>query len=362
MLTDTLRKNLGQCFMIAFQGVEPPAETLWLLQNRNIGGVILFASNCPGVARTRELIQHLKAESKGSSLCVAIDHEGGRVHRLPPPVTHFPPMRRVGVLYEKMPSSMLALEMGRAMGRELSALGIHLDFAPVLDVHTNPVNPVIGDRAFSTDPEVVALAACQVIQGLQEAGVGACGKHFPGHGDTNEDSHEVLPRLPLNFKRLQSVELVPFKAAIAAGVASMMTAHVVYDGLDKDTPATFSVKLLRDLLVDQLGFGGLIVSDDLAMGAISKHGSLEESCVQAFLAGCDLLLIGKNPKDQARAIDYFVRAVEEGRIPQVRLEQALAKMEAFKKRFCTDGAATPGTAMIGCKEHKELLNKIKSLS
>ncbi|MDO8526171.1 MAG: beta-N-acetylhexosaminidase [Deltaproteobacteria bacterium] len=360
MLTDELRKNLGQIFMIAFEGVEPSAETMWLLENRHVGGVALFASNCPTLGRTFELVSQLKLKSPG--LCLAIDHEGGRVHRLPKPFTHFPAMLKLGRLYEKMPSSQLAFDVGRAMGRELSAMGIHFNFAPVLDVHTNPLNHVIGDRAFSNDAEVVALVACQLIQGLQEMGVGACGKHFPGHGDTNEDSHELLPRLPHNLKRLEALELIPFAAAIQQKVAAIMTAHVVYNGLDKETPATFSVKLLRDLLTDKMGFEGMIVSDDLSMGAISKTASLEEACVSAFMAGCDLLLVGKNPKAQAKAIDFFVRAVEEERIPRQRVDQALQKIAQFKKQFCPRGVQRPDPSVIGCKEHQVLFNKINQLA
>lgn len=250
-----------------------------------------------------------------------------------------------------------------AMGKELQVVGIDMNFAPVLDVDTNPFNPVIGDRAFSNDPEVVSLAGSQFIQGLQDSGVAACGKHFPGHGDTDEDSHEVLPRLPHNLKRLESLELIPFEAAIQQNVAAIMTAHVVFNGMDHGLPATFSVKLLRDVLRADLGFEGVIVSDDLSMGAISKLGSLEEACVKAFMAGCDLLIVGKDPKKIPQALDCFARAIEEGRIPQERVEQALHRIQKFKQRFCKPtGVGKPDTGMIGCPAHKELLNKINPLA
>jgi len=362
MLTTEMQKNLGQFFVIGFNGIRPPENTEWLIKKRNIGGVILFRGNCPSMEETADLAAYLKSLNPASRLSVSIDHEGGRVHRLPSPFTHFPAMQNMGRLYEKLPSSKIAFEVGMAMGRELAAAGIHWNFAPVLDVHTNPFNPVIGDRAFSNDPEMVSLMACQFIQGLQEAGVAACGKHFPGHGDTNEDSHEVLPRLPHNMKRLEALELVPFEAAIQQNVAAIMTAHVVYNGLDRGLPATYSVKLLRDLLRDRLGFEGLIVSDDLSMGAISKMSSLDEACIRAFNAGCDILIVGKDPSQQATALDTFARAVEEGKIPAERVAKSLARIDHFKKQYCRmTGVQRPPMSVIGCSEHKELLNKIKQI-
>ncbi len=363
MLTQTLQKKLGQFFIIGFHGVTPPPETEWLIQKRNIGGVILFKGNCPELEATLELVHHLKELNLQSPLTMAIDHEGGRVHRLPKPFTHFPAMQKIGKLYEKLPSTKMAFDVGLAMGQELRAAGFHWNFAPVLDVHTNPFNPVIGDRSFSADPAVVALAACQFIRGLEEAGIAACGKHFPGHGDTDEDSHEVLPHLPHNMKRLESVELIPFEAAIQENVAGIMTAHVVYDGLDQGLPATFSIKLLRDLLRDQLGFEGLIVSDDLAMGAISQGTTLEESCVKAFNAGCDVLIIGKNPQQQALALDTFARAVEEGIIPQEKVEESLARIEQFNLRYVKKaGGEKPPLNVIGSVARKNLLSKINQLT
>lgn len=353
---------IGQCFMIGFEGVVVPPEVVSLIRDHGIGGVLLFASNCPTVSRTRELIAELKSYAKEAPLCIAIDHEGGRVHRLPKPVTHFPPMRELGALMERLPSSTLALDVGRAMGEELKGLGIDWNFAPVVDVDTNPFNPVIGDRALGNNAEVVALAASQIIQGLQEKGVAACAKHFPGHGDTNEDSHEVLPRLPHNMKRLESLELIPFEAAIQQKVASIMPAHVVYEGVEKNGPATFSVKILRDLLRTELGFDGVIVSDSLDMGAVARLGSLEECCRQAFAAGCDWLIVGKEPQK----IPPVLEAFEKKRTfhSAERVASSLERIQRFKARFCPPkgGEAGPNPKTIGSKEHQEILNKIKQLA
>lgn len=356
------RSNIGQFFFIRFEGVTPSPELVSLIRDAQIGGVTLFKSNCPNVKETAECIHRLKNSADGFPLCVSIDHEGGRVHRLPKPFTHFPPMQTLGKLYERMPSSNLAWETGRVMGKELKALGFDLNFAPVADVNTNPFNPVIGDRAFSNNAEVVALAVTQFVEGLQEAEVAACAKHFPGHGDTNEDSHAVLPRLPHNLKRLHSLELVPFKAAIQKKVAAIMPAHVVYNGMDHGLPATFSVKLLRDLLREELKFEGLIISDDLSMGAISKNSSMEEACVKAFVAGCDILMTFGTLEKVRSAIDYFKRAVDEGRISFEQIEKSLQRITQFKARFCKKiGVSKPDLKSIGSREHQDILSKIKQL-
>lgn len=360
---DTLREKIGQFFMIRFAGSEvPPAAARFIAEGR-VGGVVLFASNCPSLHRTYELIHHLKSLAKGMPLTVAIDHEGGRVCRLPEPVTHFPPLRQLGRLYERLPSSGLALEVGRVMGKELKTLGIDLNFAPVADVDTNPFNPVIGDRSPSKDAEVVAIVVSQLIRGLQEEGVASCAKHFPGHGDTNEDSHEVLPELPHNLRRLNSLELLPFRAAIQQKVSAIMPAHVVYQGVDKETPATTSVKILRDILRTELGFEGLIVSDDLAMGAMAKHWPLAESCCRAFNAGCDLLLT-LCPLDQIETLlDSFTKAVAEQKIPASRLEASFQRIARFKERFVSlAGVTRPNFKAVGSKEHRYLLSKINELA
>lgn len=365
-MTEALRRKIGQLFMISFTGVEPSGGVMRLIHNHHVGGILLFASNCPDIGMVRELLARLRLWNVGEiPLCFAVDHEGGRVHRLPKPVTHFPPMNLLGKLYERLPSSQIAFEVGRAMGDELRALGFHLNFAPVLDVRTNLLNKVIGDRAFSGNPGIVSLAACQLIEGMQKAGIAACGKHFPGHGDTFEDSHELLPRLPHNRRRLESVELPPFEAAIQRNVAGIMTAHVVYDGIDKGVPATFSVKILRDLLRDELGFEGLVVSDDLAMGAISNHGSLDEACIKAFMAGCDLLLVGRDPKKTVAAIDTFEKAAIRGDIPEANINAAYQRILRFKKSYCSGGDGNLQSLSgeeIGCKAHQELLNKINQMA
>jgi beta-N-acetylhexosaminidase len=230
-----------------------------------------------------------EAAARAGSLppLVAIDEEGGRVTRLPAPFRPLPPMRRLGALGDPE----LVRRAGHAVGRALAALGINLDFAPILDVDSNPANPIIGDRAFSSDPVEAARLGLAFARGLADGGVLGCGKHFPGHGDTDLDSHVALPILRHGRARLDAVELAPFARAAEAGLESLMSAHVVVDALDAGVPATLSRRIVTDLLRGELGYDGVLFSDDLEMRAVADRYTPAESGVLAIEAGCDALLV-----------------------------------------------------------------------
>jgi beta-N-acetylhexosaminidase len=219
------------------------------------------------------------------------------------------------------------------LGRQLAALGFTMNCAPVLDVDTCPVNPIIGDRSFSSDPAAVARLGAAYASGLQAGGVMACGKHFPGHGDTTVDSHLELPRVVQPRERLDAVELVPFHGLRAATCASLMTAHVVYPALDPDQPATLSRRIAHDLLRAELGFDGLLVSDDLEMKAVADRVPIEESAVMALRAGCDVLLICASEELQARAHTALVRAAEADAAFRADVESKVARALVFRRRY-----------------------------
>jgi beta-N-acetylhexosaminidase len=263
---------------------------------------------------------------------VAIDHEGGRVLRVGAPFTAFPPMAAVGAIGD----ADLARQVGQAMGRELCAVGIDLDFAPVLDVHSNPANPVIGDRAFSSDPAVVAMMGIALMRGLHDSGVIACGKHFPGHGDTDTDSHLALPIVRRDRIGLEQIELVPFRAAIAAGVPLLMTAHVLYPALDPDRSATLSPIILRDLLRGELGFRGVIVSDDLEMRAISDHRNIGDAAVETLAAGADLLLVCADLAKAETAANAIAQAVMDGKLDVTIVEAAARRVRSIPRPARSD--------------------------
>jgi beta-N-acetylhexosaminidase len=317
-----LDHDVAQLFCIGFQGTTPTLEVLDLIR-RGVHGVILFSRNVVEAEQVAQLVGDLKRAAGDRKLLVSIDQEGGRVARLRAShgFTELPPMRALG----ETGDADLARQVGALLGHELRAVGIDQDYAPCVDVDTNPANPVIGDRALSRDPARVGWLGAALAQGLQSAGVAACAKHFPGHGDTSQDSHKDLPRLPHSLDRLRRVELRPFEALARAGVASMMTAHVVFEALDAERPATLSAPVLR-LLRDELGFEGCCISDDLEMKAVAEHYPLEEVAPGCVLAGVDALLVCHTPAVQHRAIDLVRAAVEDGRISRERLDQARGRI------------------------------------
>ena len=263
----------GQLLFIGFDGVALPDDVAALVAAGRVGGAILFARNVESPDQVRRLVADLHAAAPDERpLTVAIDQEGGRVQRLRAPWTEWPPMRVLGERGRVADSRAV----GVALGRELADLGIDLDFTPCVDVDTNPANPVIGDRSFAREPEDVARHAVALLQGLQSAGVAGCAKHFPGHGDTHLDSHVALPRVAHDLARLRAVELPPFRALAEAGVASMMTAHVIVSCLDPERPATLAPSVL-ELLRGEVGYDGLVFGDDFEMAAVADHAPPAEA-------------------------------------------------------------------------------------
>jgi beta-N-acetylhexosaminidase len=259
----------------------------------------------------------------------------------------------------------LAERFARALAAELRAVGITLDFAPVLDVHTNPKNPVIGDRALAERAEDVARLGSAIVRALQAEGVAACGKHFPGHGDTSTDSHLELPLVEHPPERLREVEFAPFRAAIEAGVATIMTAHVLVPALDEHAPATLSRRIVNGLLRQELKYSGVILSDDLEMKALANDYPVPESAVRAIEAGCDGILICAGDVDvQAAALEALVHAVETERIALSRVDDALARQQRAKERFLAAGVAPRplgGKALrqaLGRDEHRQIADEM----
>jgi beta-N-acetylhexosaminidase len=257
----------------------------------------------------------------------------------------------------------LAERFARALASELRAVGITLDYAPVLDIHTNPKNPVIGDRALSEKAEEVARLGAAIVTALQTEGVAACGKHFPGHGDTHTDSHLELPLVEHPLERLRQVEFLPFKAAIAAGVATMMTAHVFMPALDEKHPATLSRRIVYDLLREELNFDGVILSDDLEMKAIASTYPVPSAAVLAIAAGCDgILICSGDHTTQAAALEALIYAVESKQLPFARVDDALKRQQRARENFLTVlQRPLHGRALrqrIGLDEHRAIADEM----
>lgn len=343
--------------MVGFDGLEPPPDLIQLIREEQIGAVILFRRNIQSVDQLKRLTTQLRDIADGN-LLIGIDHEGGRVFRMPPPFTQIPSMRAVGNFVRHNPDERMAFQLGQLMARELSAVGIHLNFAPVLDLDTNADNPIIGDRAFGSDPIFVANIGCQLIDGLLDGGVIPCGKHFPGHGDTYEDSHHALPRLPHTPERMRIMELVPFRAAIDRGVPALMIAHVVYEGWDAQRPATLSPRIMESVLREECGFDGVIISDDLHMAGIAKYWSVEVASGLALSAGCDMLAVCRHPESARRAIEAIKTAMADGLFRVERLVESTTRIQKLKTYL---NPPAPPTSVIGCHTHKSIIQKILPL-
>ena len=294
----TLPQLCGQLIVGGFEGVTLPGPFAEALGDGERSGAILFARNLPTLIDTHALCQSILATAPPAlPPFIGLDEEGGQVTRLPPEAPRLPPMRRLGALG----NPGLVERAARAVGTTLAALGFNIDFAPVLDVDSNPGNPVIGDRSFAPHAARVADLGEAFVRGLQSAGVMACGKHFPGHGDTSQDSHLDLPAVTHDRSRLDRVELVPFRRAAAGGVAAMMSAHVVFTTLDPVAPATLSRPICTELLRGELGFAGVLFSDGMEMRALSDPLTIEHNAPRAVEAGCDALLVCHDLDLQQRA-------------------------------------------------------------
>ena len=356
----TLEQAIGQKLMLSFAGTEPSAEIRAVLKRQHVGGVTLFrALNVESPAQVRALtaaLQRAAAASGQPPLLIAADQEGGQLMALGDGPTPFPGNMALGATG----SEDLARRAGTAIGRELSAMGINVNFAPVCDVNINPQNPVVGTRSFGEDPALVARLSAAKIQGIQAAGVAATAKHFPGHGDTTLDSHDGTPVLPHDSARLHGVELPPFVAAVQAGVRLIMTAHVALPALNDGLhlPATLSPKILRGLLRDELGFAGVIVSDAMDMRAIEQGPGLVIDAITALSAGVDLLILNHTAAEQhtvyAGALQAARRALLAPEATLISAQRVLAL-----KRWLAEHPPTP-FEVVGCTEHRALALEVAS--
>lgn len=319
------------------------------LEDLHVGAVILFRRNVGTPTEIAALTARLHALP--SQPLVAIDHEGGRVMRLGPPFTQFPPAAAIG----RTGDANLAYRVGRAMALELASVGIDMSFAPVLDVHSNPANPVIGDRAYGSDPAVVSAMGIAMMRGLLDGGVIPCGKHFPGHGDTARDSHLELPVVRRSREQLERTELVPFRAAIAAAIPMLMTAHVQYPALDPDHPATLSRAILTDLLRHALGFTGVIASDDLYMRAIVDHHSIGEAAIATLAAGADALLVCQDLQHAIEAFTAIEPAVGDGTLSATTIAAAAGRSTQLRE---LPARRSSTTCELPNPEHQSLVEEI----
>lgn len=312
----------ARLIIAGFRGNELPTDYCTWLREERLGGLVLFSRNFAGAGEAYALIS--QARSLQSSMIVAVDQEGGRVQRL----KEFP--LPAAAHWQCFDEPALARQAGGLLGQFLSSVGFNMDFAPVVDVNTNPDNPVIGDRAFGDEVEPVIAFARPFAEGLHSAGVASCAKHFPGHGDTDLDSHLALPRLSHSRARLESVELTSFKAF--TDLPAWMTAHILFPEIDDRYPATLSASAL-EIARNQLGYQGVLISDDLEMNAIASHFGYGEAAVQAIVAGCDALLVCSEASAVEQASEALRREAKTSEAFRVRVAESWSRLGALIQRF-----------------------------
>jgi beta-N-acetylhexosaminidase len=348
--------QIGQMLMVGISGYQLTRDELRICQSHNFGGFILFSRNCCEPAQIHSLCRSL-SEATDRLPFIAIDEEGGRVHRLPPTFTHFPPAALVG----KTGSPDLAFRVGRAVAAELTLLGINLNFAPVLDVGSNPENPIIGDRSFGATPDRVAAMALAWSEGLRSGGVIPCGKHFPGHGNTATDSHLHLPMVTKSLSELHAMELVPFLHACRSGIEALMTAHVVFPALDEEFPATLSSRIVTGVLRRELGYDGLVFSDDMEMKAITGNFDAEEAAVSSVRAGINVVLYCH---DLAKAVYIFeLLCREAGHDSELRakIDESYARIDKLKTRCLRQRRRLPDSELLErliALNHRKLVDEV----
>jgi beta-N-acetylhexosaminidase len=361
-MTLTIEQAIGQKLMLAFAGTQPAPDVLATIKNQHVGGVTLFRAlnvvDPPQVRALTDALQQAAAASGQPPLLVAADQEGGQLMAIGEGATPFPGNMALGATA----STELAQRMGHAIGLELAAMGINVNYAPVCDVNTNPDNPTVGIRSFGEDATLVARMGAALITGMQSAGVAATAKHYPGGGDVAVDPHHDVPVVSHDRQRLDRVELLPFAQAIEAGVRLIMTGHVALPALNDglNLPATLSRPIMQGVLREEMGFDGVIISDALEMGAIAQGAGQMIDIIAATLAGVDLLLLNADPNLQRLAFDGLRHALKRALIPRDYLLASAQRALALKEWLA--GQARPDLDVVGSASHHALAEEIAGRS
>ena len=349
----TTEQKVGQLLLAGIEGTSAGEDAVYAVQTVQAGGIILFRRNIESCAQTAQLVTGLKAlNGDYIPMLISSDEEGGPVSRMPAgEVLDLPSASYFG----KFEDGVLALRLGQALAAQCSALGVNTDFAPVADVWSNPDNTVIGKRAYGTDAALVAALVPRVAEGLASGGVIPVVKHFPGHGDPAVDSHYDLPVVTKTLEELESLELIPFRAAIEAGAPAVMVAHLLVKEIDDTLPATLSPKVVDGLLRTELGFDGVVFTDDLTMGAISNTYGMGEAAVLAVEAGCDVLLVCHGTANLKAAYEALLEAVESGRISRKHLDDSVYRILTLKTEYSLTNDPVPEPDVTSLNELLEPL-------
>ncbi|GFN34276.1 beta-N-acetylhexosaminidase [Tepidimicrobium xylanilyticum] len=353
----TLEEKIGQLLIIGIEDTEVDDHVRKMIEEYKVGGFILFKHNISNADQATELLNSLKSLNKKNPipLFLSIDEEGGRVSRLPNTFPKLPPAKKIG----KVNDESISLQYGKIIGKRIKSLGFNINFAPVLDIDSNPNNPVIGDRAFGSDKNTVIDHSLKVMEGINQEGIISVVKHFPGHGDTNLDSHVDLPVIEKDLPQLEELELTPFIEAIREGVDGIMVAHILFPKLDEEFPSTLSEKIISQLLRKRLGYEGLIFSDDMTMGAIMKNYSIEDAASRFLKAGGDILLICHGYENHIKVFEQIKEEVKKGNLSEGEIDEKLYRIIGIKNRYKLEDKILEGIDLeLLNSETQQFLDKI----
>ena len=356
LMVKHLELQIGQMLMVGIGGYGLTTTESEICKSHNFGGFVLFSRNCCDSTQIHSLCRALSQTTRNLPF-IAIDEEGGRVHRLPPPFTHFPAAAVLG----KTANPDLAFRVGRAVAHEIALLGINLNFAPVLDVGSNAANPIIGDRSFGETPERVAAMALAWGEGLSSGGVIPCGKHFPGHGNTDTDSHLDLPVVAKSLSELHKVELTPFIRACRSEMPALMTAHVRFPALDRELPATLSRRIVTGVLREELGFKGVVFSDDMEMKAIAGNFDFAEAGLLAVRAGIDMLLYCQDLTKAIAVSELLCREARRDSHLRAEINESCGRITKLKMRCLNEQrgmAESQVVERLPALNHRKLIDEV----
>ena len=325
----TLDEKIGQMIITGFNGSEYNDDMDRLINEYKVGGVILFARNIEDSNQMIDLTRALQENNNNLPLFISIDEEGGRVSRLPDDVEKFPSAFTIGLINDQQ----TAYENGKEIGYTLKRLGINLDYAPVLDIYSNENNTVIGDRAFSKEESIVSTMGIATMEGIEDADIIPVVKHFPGHGDTEVDSHYGLPIVYKTLEELRNFEFIPFVKAIESGCDVIMVSHIILNEVDSSNPASLSKIVISDLLRKDLEFDKVVITDDMSMGAITSIMSIEEACIKSIEAGCDILLLGNAYEEIEQVINSIKLKLYNGEISEEQINKSVKRILELKKKY-----------------------------
>lgn len=347
----SLEEKVGQMIFAGIKGTIMTNETKKIISTDQVGGIILFKDNLKEGHQAVTLLNALKEENTNNKvpLFLGVDEEGGRISRLPG-LTKLPTNEDLG----KRNDATLSYDIGKLLGKEVSAFGFNLDFAPVLDINSNPDNPVIGNRSFGKDTEIVSDLGIRTMEGIQSEQVISVVKHFPGHGDTAVDSHKELPIIQKSLKDLHALELIPFMRAIDRGAEVVMVGHILLPKIDSTYPSSLSEKVITDILRKQLGYEGIIITDDMTMKAVLNTFEIGEAAVSAVKAGNDIVLIAHDYSNVIKAKEAILRAIEAGEITEQRIDESVKRILSIKKKYKLSNTQLDG---VNIQELNQLINE-----